>query len=59
MALHPAWRNALAQVFITEPWDDGASVETLRAVQKRIRDNTLVLDEISTDSAAYMNEVRF
>ncbi|KAF5339756.1 hypothetical protein D9611_009136 [Ephemerocybe angulata] len=54
--LNPAWRNALAQVYIAENWQDGDSADTIHAAQQRLRDNTAILDRISTDSAAYLNE---
>ena len=58
-AFHPAWRRAIAEVAISEPVDtENTPVETVRAAQERLKESTKVLDTITTDSAAYYNEVR-
>ena len=57
VAFHPSWRKALALIYISESWDENASVDGIRAAQQRLIDNTGILDTISTDSAAYYNEV--
>ncbi|KAJ2935487.1 hypothetical protein H1R20_g1607, partial [Candolleomyces eurysporus] len=54
--LNPAWRNAVAQVYIGESHEEGASAETIRATQQRLVEGTAILDTITTDSAAYLNE---
>jgi hypothetical protein len=56
--VHPGWRNALAEVYTSENWEEGASAEIIHAAQQRLKGNTVVLDSITTDSAAYLNEVR-
>ena len=55
--LNPAWRNTVAQVYVAESHEEGASAETIRATQQRLVENTAILDTITTDSAAYLNEV--
>ncbi|KAJ2912448.1 hypothetical protein MD484_g7967, partial [Candolleomyces efflorescens] len=56
VAFHPSWRKALALIYISESWDQNASVTEIRAAQQKLIDNTAILDTISSDSAAYYNE---
>jgi hypothetical protein len=57
VAFHPSWRKALALIYISQSWDENASVNEIRAAQQQLIANTQILDTISTDSAAYYNEV--
>lgn len=59
-AFNPSWRKAISEVAISQPVDgENASVEAIREAQERLREDTKLLDTITTDSAAYYNEVRY
>jgi hypothetical protein len=57
VAFNPSWRKALVEVAISESWGENASGDEIRAAQQRLIANTKILDTITTDSAAYYNEV--
>jgi hypothetical protein len=56
--LNPSWRKAIAQVYITESWEEGANSTTILAARERLKKGTDVLDKLTKDSGSYLNEVR-
>ena len=56
--LNPSWRNAIAEVYITESWDEGADAATILAAIERLKKGTDDLDKLTKDSGSYLNEVR-
>ena len=56
--VNPAWRNALIHTVFGEIWPDGASLETIVAAQRSVREGVRVLEKLAPDSGAYFNEVK-
>ncbi|KAJ3515976.1 hypothetical protein NMY22_g14312 [Coprinellus aureogranulatus] len=57
MAFNPSWRRAIAEVAISQPVDvENGAIETIRAARESLKEDTKILDTITTDSAAYYNE---
>ncbi|KAF9555544.1 FAD binding domain-containing protein [Agrocybe pediades] len=54
--LNPSWRKALAEVYISETWEEGASAATIAQARERLKQNTDVIDKLTTDSGSYLNE---
>ncbi|EAU82165.2 FAD binding domain-containing protein [Coprinopsis cinerea okayama7 len=54
--LNPAWRQAVAQIYVGEGWGDGYNLEEIERARERLKNGTDILDPISVDSAAYLNE---
>ena len=55
--LHPSWRNALSEVVIETTWKaDGSATEFSKQID-RLKQSTLILDQLTTDSVSYLNEV--
>ncbi|KAF8963273.1 hypothetical protein BDZ97DRAFT_1661819 [Flammula alnicola] len=54
--LNPSWRGALAEVYVTESWPDGASATTILQAIDRLKKNTDVLDQLTEDSGSFLNE---
>ena len=57
MALHPAWRQAVTHAWIGTGWNDGDDLATINAAIGQLKRETLILDQVTTDSASYLNEV--
>ena len=57
MGLNPAWRKALAHVYIDITWDDGSPTEVINKQIQEMIDRTKILDKLSVDSGSYINEV--
>ena len=55
--LNPSWRKSLAQLYITEGWKDGTPLSQIKQLRQRLVEGTKVLDTVSVNSAAYLNEV--
>ena len=56
--LNPSWRKAIAEVSISESWEEGADSATILAARERLKQGTDVLDKLTKDSGSYLNEVR-
>ena len=56
--LHPSWRNALSEVVIETTWTaaEGSSTQFSQKIDQ-LKQSTLILDQLTTDSASYLNEV--
>lgn len=56
--LNPSWRNALSEVFITALWPEGSTTEFIFQRIDQLKRSTLILDQLTTDSGSYLNEVK-
>lgn len=54
--LNPSWRNALSEVVISVAWPDGPVLDFSQKIDE-LKQSTLILDKLTTDSASYLNEV--
>jgi len=55
--LNPSWRKALSQVFISASWPEGSTADFISQQINRFKQSTLILDQLTTDSGSYLNEV--
>jgi hypothetical protein len=55
--LNPSWRGAISEVIIGVSWDEGSSVDFISQQIDQLKQWTLILDELTTDSGSYFNEV--
>lgn len=56
--LNPSWRNALSEVYITASWPEGSTADSIFQQNEEFRQSTLILDQLTTDSGSYLNEVK-
>jgi hypothetical protein len=56
MGLNPAWRKALGHVLFTESWAEGQNVTEIQKAKQQVRDNVRILDTLTPESGAYLNE---
>ena len=56
--MNPSWREAIAQVYIAESWEEGADSATILAAREQLKQGTDILDKLTKDSGSYLNEVR-
>jgi hypothetical protein len=56
--LNPSWRKALSEVYIAVSWPEGSTADSIFQQIERIKKTTLILDQLTTDSASYLNEVK-
>ena len=56
--LNPSWRKAIAEVYFTVSWEEGADAATILAAREELKNGTDILDQLTTDSGSYLNEVR-
>ncbi|PPQ90234.1 hypothetical protein CVT25_012993 [Psilocybe cyanescens] len=54
--LNPSWRRAIAEVYSIESWPEGSSEDTIIRARNRLKSKTDILDKLTTDSGAYLNE---
>ncbi|CAA7268663.1 unnamed protein product [Cyclocybe aegerita] len=54
--LNPSWRRAIGQFTVGMGWPEGASGSEIRHQRSILKQNTDVLDKITTDSGSYLNE---
>ncbi|KAF9528446.1 FAD binding domain-containing protein [Crepidotus variabilis] len=54
--LNPSWRHSLAEVYVTEGWEDGSNATVIQQAADRLKKNTDILENVSTDSGSYLNE---
>ncbi|CAA7268872.1 unnamed protein product [Cyclocybe aegerita] len=56
MALHPSMRKAVTNVMASVVWPEGSSGAVVQQQIEVLKKKTQILDRITTDSAAYLNE---
>jgi hypothetical protein len=54
---NPFFRHSIASIIINELWVDGTNSTTIAQQIERLKNNTAILDGISTDHGSYMNQV--
>ena len=54
--LNPAWRNAISEIVIAAATSDSPAADFFVKVDY-MKQSTLILDQLTTDSASYLNEV--
>ncbi|KAF8800857.1 FAD-binding domain-containing protein [Phlegmacium glaucopus] len=54
--LNPSWRRALSEVVVSADWDEGATVDFIFQRIDQLKQLTLTLDQLTTDSGSYLNE---
>ena len=55
--LNPSWRKAATEVYITTVWPEGSTVDFIFQQIDKMKQSILILDELTTDSGSYLNEV--
>jgi hypothetical protein len=58
MGLNPSWRNAISEVFVAALWREGSTTDFIFQQIDKLKQSTLILDQLTTDSGSYLNEVR-
>ena len=56
--LNPSWRRAISEVVIGVSWDEGSTADFISQQIDQLRQMILILDELTTDSGSYLNEVK-
>ncbi|KAJ3505295.1 hypothetical protein NLJ89_g7493 [Agrocybe chaxingu] len=56
MGVLPAWRTAVAELYNTVAWPEGSPNSVIQEQVQALERNTEILNEITPDSASYMNE---
>lgn len=54
--LNPAWRNAISEIVIAAATSDSSAADFSLKIDY-MKQSTLILDQLTTDSASYLNEV--
>jgi hypothetical protein len=54
--LNPSWRKALSEVYITAYWPEGSTIDFIFQQIDKMKQSTLILDKLTTDSGSYLNE---
>ena len=57
--LNPSWRKALSEVYVGASWPEGSTADFIFQQIEGLKQSTLILDKLTTDSGSYLNEVRF
>ena len=55
--LNPSWRKALSEVYTGVSWPEGSTADFILQQIDGLKQSTLVLDQLTTDSGSYLNEV--
>lgn len=55
--LNPSWRKALSEIIITALWPEGSTTDIIAQQIDQMKQSTLTLDQLTTDSGSYLNEV--
>ena len=58
MGLNPSWRKAISEVFFSVFWREGSTTDLIFQKIDQLKQSTLVLDQLTTDSGSYLNEVK-
>ncbi|KAF8157198.1 hypothetical protein B0H34DRAFT_789625 [Crassisporium funariophilum] len=56
MGLNPSWRKAVAHIYASVSWQEGATGDVIRAAQSSLKKSAAILDTLTTDSGSYLNE---
>ena len=56
--LNPSWRNALSEVYVFVFWPEGSTTDIIFERIGQLERATLIIDELTTDSGSYLNEVK-
>ena len=56
--LNPSWRRAISEVVIGVSWDEGSTADFISQQIDQLKEMILTLDELTTDSGSYFNEVK-
>ena len=57
--LNPSWRKALFEVYVSTTWPEGSTADFISQKIDGLKQSTLVLDQLTTDSGSYLNEVKY
>ena len=57
--LNPSWRKAVTEVYVVASWPEGSTVDFIFQQIDELKQSTLILDKLTTDSGSYLNEVNF
>ena len=55
--LNPSWRRAILEVVIGVSCDEGSTADFISQQIDQLKEMILILDELTTDSGSYFNEV--
>jgi hypothetical protein len=55
--LNPAWRKAIVHMIVGDGWASGSTVDEIRAVQQKLKDDLAILESLAPGGGAYFNEV--
>ena len=55
--LNPSWRKAVTEVYVVASWPEGSTVDFIFQQIDGLKQSTLILDKLTTDSGSYLNEV--
>ena len=55
--LNPSWRKAVTEVYVVASWLEGSTVDFIFQQIDGLKQSTLILDKLTTDSGSYLNEV--
>ena len=55
--LNPSWRKALSEVYAIASWPEGSTADFIFQQIEGLKQSTLALDQLTTDSGSYLNEV--
>jgi len=54
--LNPSWRKAVSEVYVSSTWPEGSTADFIFQQIDIMKQSTLILDELTTDSGSYLNE---
>jgi len=54
--LNPSWRKALSEVYIVATWPESSTADFVFQRIEEMKQSTLILDQLTTDSGSYLNE---
>ena len=56
--VNPSWRTAISHITAGVSWDEGSTADYITQQIDLLKQKTLILDQLATDSGSYYNEVR-
>jgi len=56
--VNPSWRSALSHITVGMSWDEGSTADFISQQIDQLKQSTLTLDQLTTDSGSYLNEVK-
>ncbi|KAF8814778.1 FAD-binding domain-containing protein [Phlegmacium glaucopus] len=54
--LNPSWRKAISEVYVSATWPEGSTADFIFQKINHLKQSTLILDQLTTDSGSYLNE---